>query len=494
MTKVSIIIPFQNVENYISKCLSSLIYQSLKDIEIICINDASTDSSKEIVQNYAQNDKRIIILNTEKPSGQSYARNLGLEIASGEYIGFVDSDDWVELDMFEKMYNLAKSADTDITMCQAQLYDDKEQRFYTDDYYGLKPLEQFKDKVFHPNDTKDEILNINVVLWNKIYKREFLKNIQAKLQAGYIYEDLPFFFETYLKAQRVNILWEAPYYYRQNRSYSTMQNSDKKVYDRIPMVELTYKVLHGAEFFPEKKAQIVSWIIDDIFHRYTLLEDKYYEEYYKNMQEFFRNINNTLTEEDKAILAKSYCWDEFNNIIERSYFGFWNFLIEKYKTSNKRIKAAEHKCNLDILKIKEYLEQFKQESQEEKDKIVDWWKNYCEEHTEKEAKRRADEQFIFLESKKTEELKALYDEFQAKLTKQEYELKSWQAESVRQVKEKLTADYNWKLEEQKQHYMQALIDQKNYYENHYFLVKILLKFYKKSEQLKNKLKKLIKKN
>ena len=148
MTKVSVIVPFNNVENYISKCLTSLIYQSLEDIEIICINDASTDNSKNIVLEYAKYDKRIKILNINTMSGQSYARNLGFEIASGEYIGFVDSDDWVELDMFEKMYNKAKLGNTDITMCQAQLYDDKEQRFYTDDYYSLKNLEKMGDNVF----------------------------------------------------------------------------------------------------------------------------------------------------------------------------------------------------------------------------------------------------------------------------------------------------------------------------------------------------------
>ena len=484
--------PYRNVERYISKALTSLIYQSLEDIEIICINDASTDNSKEIVMQYAKKDKRIKFLNTEQESGQSYARNLGLEIASGEYIGFVDADDWVELDMFEKMYNKAKSADTDITMCMAQLYDDKSQEFYTDDLYSLKSLEKYGDSVFSPEDTKDEILNINVVLWNKIYKREFLQNIGAKLQDGYIYEDLPFFFETYLKAQRINILWDAPYYYRQNRSYSTMQNSDKKVYDRIPMVELTYKILQTAEFFSEKKPQIVSWIIDDIFHRYTLLEDKYYEDYFGKMKEFFKRIE--LTEEDKAELAKSYCYDEFCNIIDRTYYGFWNFLVEKYKTSNKRIKAAEHKCNLDILAIKEYLEQYKEETKQEKEQIISWWQHHCEENTEQEAKRRTEEQFFFLESKKNEELKALYDEFQEKLRKQEYELKAWQAQSLRQTKEKLTADYEWKLEEQKQHYMNALNEQKNYYENHFLSVKILLKLCKKTEQVKNKLKKLVKKN
>ena len=249
MTKVSVIVPFNNVENYISKCLTSLIYQSLEDIEIICINDASTDNSKNIVAEYAKNDKRIKVLNIEKMSGQYYARNLGLEIASGEYIGFVDSDDWVALDMFEKMYNLAKLGNTDITMCQAQLYDDKEQRIYCDDYYSLKNLEKMGNNVFSIEETKEEILNINVVLWNKIYKREFLNNIEAKFPEGFIYEDMLFFFETYLKAKRVNILWEAPYYYRQNRRFSTMQNSDKKVYDRIPMVEKTYRVLEQAPFF-----------------------------------------------------------------------------------------------------------------------------------------------------------------------------------------------------------------------------------------------------
>ena len=434
------------------------------------------------------NKKRIILLNVDNMSGQSYARNLGLEVASGEYIGFVDSDDWVELDMFEKMYNKAISADSDITMCQAQLYDDKEQTFYTNDYYSLKSIEKYGDKVFTPEETKDEILNINVVLWNKIYKREFLQNTLVKFQNGYIYEDLPFFFEIYLKAQRINILWEAPYYYRQNRQFSTMQNSDKKVYDRIPMVERTYNVLKQAPFFEEKKSEIISWIIDDIFHRYTLLEDRYYEDYFAKMKEFFQKIE--LTPEDEQELAKSYCYDEFKNILERSYYGFWNFLVEKYKTSNKRIKAAEHKCNLDIIAIKEYLEQYKKETNEEKNKIEDWWKNHCEE----EVKKKIDEQFHYMEAKKSEELKAAYEEWHSKLVKQEYELKAWQAESVKQVTEKLKADYEWKLEEQKQHYQEALIKQKEYYENNYLLVKIILKSYKKVEQLKNKIKKIIKKN
>ncbi len=495
MTKVSIIVPFHNVEKYISKCLTTLMYQSLEDIEIICVNDASTDASKEIVQNYIEHDNRIILLNTEILSGQSYARNIGLEVASGEYIGYVDSDDWCSLDMFEKMYNSAKKSNSDITMCGAELYDDIEQKFYTDDYYGLKSFEKFKNDVFNADAAKDIILSNPAVLWNKIYRHDFLLDNNIKFQEGFIYEDLPYSMETFIKAQKINIVNENLYFYRQNRRFSTMKNSDKKVYDRIPMVELTWNILQKAEFFPEKKSEIISWIIDDIFHRYTLLEEKYYQDYYKNMKEFFIKINETITEEDREVLSlKSYCRDEFDAIVNGSYLDFWKFLIEKYKTANQKIKDTEYRCSLDIKAIKDYLEQFKIEKEEEKEKIIEWWKEHTEKTVAESVKAAIDEQYIFMKAEKDFELKQIYDEFQEKLTRQEFDLKSWQAESVRQVREKLTADYEWKLEEQRQHYQESFIKQKDYYENKYLLVKILLKFYKKREQLKNKIGKILKKN
>jgi hypothetical protein len=412
-------------------------------------------------------------------------------------------------------------------MCQVQLYDDKEQKTYTNDYYSLKSLEKYKDNVFSAQDTKDEILNINVVIWNKIYKREFLNNIQAKFQNGYIYEDLPFFYTTYLKANKINVLWQNLYFYRQNRTFSTMTNSDKKVYDRIPMVELTYKILQTANFFNDKKIEIVSWVIDDIFHRYTLLEDKYYEDYYSKMKAFFQTIE--LTKEDKEQLSKSYCYDEFCCILERSYFGFWNFLIEKYKTSNKMIKNAKHECNIALNKMKEYVN--------EQEQNVEWWKNNCDEiektkeneinelcnnfqikleTQERELKEWQEEtvrqtkefyeneienlkqnhQNLFNQYKieKETEIKNLNSDFQTKLTKQEYELKIWQKESVRQTKEKLTSTYEWKIEDLKQHYQNSLNQQKEYYENKFLLVKIMLKLCKQLEQLKNKVKKVFKKN
>lgn len=106
--KLSIIIPAFNTEKYLPKCLDSVVNQTLKDIEIICIDNNSTDNTLNIFNEYAKNDSRIKIISNNENKGAASSRNLGLDIASGEYIGFVDSDDFIELEMFEKLYEVAK--------------------------------------------------------------------------------------------------------------------------------------------------------------------------------------------------------------------------------------------------------------------------------------------------------------------------------------------------------------------------------------------------
>lgn len=479
MIKVSIIIPFKNVEEYIEKCITGVLNQTLTEIEVICVNDGSSDKSLEIVQNFAQEDDRVIVLETDKSLGQSYARNIALDVAKGEYIGFVDSDDFVEREMFEKMYNRAKSGDTDITMCLAKLYDDGTEEDYSNDYYGLKSYEKYGDKIFNAGEDKDNILNLNVVIWNKIYKRTFLKTNKLRFENGYIYEDLPFSYGAYLSAEKINIIWEYFYHYRQNRKHSTMQNKDKKIYDRIDMVELTYGILKKSEYFKEKQTDILCWVIDDIFHRYTLLEPEYYEEYYKRMRNMFIALG--VTEEQKSKLDVSYCYDEFCNILERNYFGFWNFLIEKYKTTNKVIKTIKHEHNESMNAIKAYMEEYKAEKEKEREELENWWKNHCEE----------------IEEKSKNELNKAYAELgneRKRAENEKYELNRWHGEELRNVEEKITAEYQWKIEQQNRHYKNALNKQKNYYENNFLSVKIVLNMCRFLQQFKNSIKKMLKKN
>ena len=175
MIKISIIIPVYNSEKYLEKCLDSLVYQTLKDIEIIVVNDGSTDSSEAIIKNYMKKDKRIKLLNKSN-GGQASARNLGLTKATGEYIMFIDSDDYVEKDMCEMMYQtIIRGYDMVIT-----------------DYYIIDDDKRAYKKI--SNCDQGEISLKNYLLtspgpWNKIYKKDLLLNNNFKFPEGIMYED-----------------------------------------------------------------------------------------------------------------------------------------------------------------------------------------------------------------------------------------------------------------------------------------------------------------
>ena len=290
--KVSIIIPFHNVQDYIETCLRGIVNQTLKDIEIICVDDSSDDASSDIVKRF--NDTRIKLINLSERKGQGYARNIGLSEAKGEYIGFVDADDWVNETMFEKLYNRAKEFNSDIAMCKTVLFDEQKQQEVYNGYYQLEKLNNFKDKSFSVFDIKNDILNINVAIWNKIYRREFLGC--SKFPEGFIFEDLPFFFETFLKAQNISMVDENLYYYRINRSGSTMDGIGQKVCDRIEMLRSSYNYLKSSYIFSKIESDVLNWLVEDIFHRASLIEPKYFEEYFKKAKEFLREIGFTSTD------------------------------------------------------------------------------------------------------------------------------------------------------------------------------------------------------
>lgn len=184
MAKVSVIVPVYNVEKYLKRCLDSLINQTLSDIDIICINDGSKDSSLQILEQYAQKDSRIVIYNQEN-SGLSVARNTGLEHASGEYIGFVDSDDWVDLDFYEKLYNSAKNNNADIAVAD-----------FIREHSNKKPkrLKLKEEKIYTTSEDKFMICKVHRegCVWNKIYRTEFIKSINLKFVPKMYYEDRDF--------------------------------------------------------------------------------------------------------------------------------------------------------------------------------------------------------------------------------------------------------------------------------------------------------------
>ena len=230
MAKVSIIIPTYNVEMYLVECMDSVVRQTLKDIEIICINDGSTDGSLDILKSYAEKDDRIIIVDKEN-GGYGIAMNIGLEKATGEYIGIVEPDDYVPINMYEDLYQIAKENELDFV--KADFY-----RFKRNDENGDMELTynhlsddiQNYNKVFNPSQTPSAV-NYIMNTWSGIYKREFLEEygIRHNETPGASFQDNGFFFQTFAFAKRAMII-NKPYYMNRRDNPNSSVHSRDKVY------------------------------------------------------------------------------------------------------------------------------------------------------------------------------------------------------------------------------------------------------------------------
>ena len=219
MVKVSIIVPVYNCAPFLSRCLDSLVNQTLKDIEIICVNDGSMDNSLEILNNFSQKDSRIIVIDKEN-EGQSVARNVAIEIAKGDYLGFVDADDWVDLEYFEKLYNSAIKHDCDIACA------------------GFKRCKSNKNKISKSFDKEviaDTIekkiildnLPAHNYIWNKIYRREAWREIGIKFTPKRYYEDMALMIKILHKMGKMVTVPNVYYNYRLN-SFSTCAQKTSK--------------------------------------------------------------------------------------------------------------------------------------------------------------------------------------------------------------------------------------------------------------------------
>lgn len=222
--KVSVIVPIYNVEKYLAECLESLVNQSLKQIEIICINDGSTDSSAWILEEYNKKYSQIKVINKDN-TGYGDSVNIGISNAKGEYIGIVEPDDYIEKDAFEKLYNLGAANSSDIVRGN----------FY---YYSKQKNEKrdsIKKDIIVSNLKKESWLFMEPpAIWSAIYKRAFIvdNNITLLETPGASFQDTGFYFKTLVSANKIYLTKDAFLHYRIDNSSSSVK-SNKKVYNVV---------------------------------------------------------------------------------------------------------------------------------------------------------------------------------------------------------------------------------------------------------------------
>lgn len=230
MPKVSIIVPVYNVEKYIEKCLVSLVNQTLQEIEILIVNDGTKDNSMSIVKKFAVKYPNKIIILEKQNGGLSDARNYAIPYAKGEYIAFLDSDDYVEEDTYEQMYKIAKKENSDMVEC---------------DFYWEYKTKTKNDIGVIYNNKKEMIEKVRVVAWNKLIKKDILDKNKIIFPVGYRYEDVEFTYKLIPYLDKVSFLKKPCIHYIQREgSISNVQNERTKE---------IYSVLeHVIDFYREK--------------------------------------------------------------------------------------------------------------------------------------------------------------------------------------------------------------------------------------------------
>lgn len=264
MCKVSIVVPSKNMEKFIGKCLESLVSQTLKDIEIICVDAFSTDRTREIIQNYMNKDSRIMLLDDDVGSS-GYADNLGFETAKGDYVAIVESDDYIEENMMETLYDKAIKNDLDYIKADFSMFIEIDGYSMSLDH--IQPLNKLNiiDKVIKPSDYP-ELLELDGYMWKGIYKKLFIQSCDVKLNEtkGAAYQDNGFLHQTICQARRVMYLGDCFYHYRRDNENSSDYNPNG-----LKMMLEEYKFV---EMFME--------------NNFTEVEDFYYYYYYKMFHQF----------------------------------------------------------------------------------------------------------------------------------------------------------------------------------------------------------------
>ena len=289
MPKISVIVPVYNVEQYLPQCLDSIINQTFKDIEIICINDGSTDNSGKILEQYAQKDDRIKVIHQEN-KGISMVRNIGVEATTGEWISFIDSDDYIDKDFYKTLLSAAQKSGADVVQCGYNIFDDKTKKTC------------FTTPVIASN-FQDVIQNFNRgYVWNKIWKSDLIKHNSLKFYPGIYIEDILFSVEAANFIKKFQIIEYIGNFYRCNpNSICRSSKNEEKIKEDIYFVcSKIIRLLEKQNRTDSDIAIVSNFLIEN------LIKPKYVQEKkdFKKYEELFPNNNLLQKKRQKAIRRK----------------------------------------------------------------------------------------------------------------------------------------------------------------------------------------------
>lgn len=328
MVKVSVIIPVYNAEKYLRQCLDSVLGQTLKEIELICVDDGSTDGSTEILLAYAGKDKRIRVI-TQKNGGPGKARNTALPYATGKYISFLDADDWFEQDFLEKMFDRSNEVQADICICETQRFDDATGEELPSEWMLKKHL--VPTGVFSPEDIADHLFQFTYgQVWDKLYRRAFLQETGIQFPEFRNSEDMPFVYKTLLSAKRIVVLPNIMVHYRVNRSGSVSNSvvvQPDAPYEAFRLVMDHLEKKCNKELFQQS---FLNWAMEFLIWQVCNIPD---ETIRRKYFDGFRNSWMYQLDFDKYPSNYYYHWSAYIKFLTVKHTPYWVFslLLSTYK-------------------------------------------------------------------------------------------------------------------------------------------------------------------
>ena len=367
--KITVIVPVYNVENYLNKCLDSLINQTYKNLEIIVINDGSTDNSGKICQEYAQKDNRIIYIEKEN-GGQSEARNMGLDRMTGSYVTFVDSDDWVELDYVEVLYNKLIEYQADIAVGNYYSYNEQEGIFYFH-IFGNSYYEKVYDNVsiFENFYESEHMKNFALIcVGGKLYKSDLFREL--RFEVGKLGEDGYLNQKIYLLAEKTIYLNAGLYAYRQREGSSSRSWTEKWMHALVDAMSERITLLASLGYPLDKHLAVYRKMLDSALSNgqaSTLSDTNTYKELAAKKVVLSQLTTEKTIDKKAVVLAANYAYVEqvmttiksicYHNRSIRFYLINSDFPNEWFKQLNKRLERYDSEiinCRVTYEQISRY--------------------------------------------------------------------------------------------------------------------------------------------
>ncbi len=257
---ISVVLTIYNEEKFLRPCLDSLLAQSLENIEIICVDDGSTDTSPEILQEYEEKDQRIQIL-TQKNRGAGAARNRGMKEASGSYLSFLDSDDFFEADMLEKLWQAAEQHQSDITICRVNQYDSA-RGIYRENKWSIMPW-MLPQNPFSPDDIPEKIFNIGCGwAWDKLFRRDFVVRSGITFQEQRTTNDMLFVYSLYTKARKIYVVDQVLAHQRINIKTSLSVTRERSFDNFYQALSALKERLERDNCYEKYRRSFVNWALN----------------------------------------------------------------------------------------------------------------------------------------------------------------------------------------------------------------------------------------